>query len=793
MTSVIRRLALGALAATLLCNALLVDSASGAAAPRRLVIVSWPGMLWEDVASGKAPNLARLAQRGSVAAMSVRTIGPKTDLASAYVTIGAGNRARGLGENNTQIRPETVLSPDGGLGVTNLNEVEDDNHVLRYGAMPGSLGEVLHEARLKTGVVGNADGGAVTPSGRGFEERRFAGLALTDRAGVVDFGSVADDLADDDRTGSLNGYLTDSQAFVSAVEETITRADVTLVELTDTYREGQVAFNQLGQAVGGLNERPRIEEVTQRYEAIVRDDRNLGRVIELLDLSSDSLLVLAPSGVGPAKGERLMVAVMAGFGSRNGGWLTSATTKREGIITLPDIAPGILRQFELEVPSQMTGQPYRPMGADEPGERVKGLLAINQAATFHLLWIDEFYLFVIALQILIYVLAWQQLRRRPPERSRIVPALALLFISLPLASLVVRATAAERGGIGVVAPVLIGTSLILTFVALKGPWSQMSVGPPIFVCAVTSFVIALDLLTGGTLEMSSLVGYSPIVAGRFFGIGNLVFAVLGTTAALVTAAIAVRTRYKLLLVAVIGVTVVVLDGAPIFGADFGGIIALVCGFGVLALIVAGRRVSIWRLAGIGFASAVVAFAMGYLDSLRPAEQQTHLGRFTTRLVEGGQSGVSDIIVRKALANWSLLTSSILILIVPIALSFLTFLLLRQRGLLGNVLRTQPGLGEGLTAAAVVNVVGFAVNDSGIAIPAIGLAIVVPYLVATVTLSIGGWAAGDSGLGSGGQTSPQSSDRAHDPLQNALQGQERQQTDDMRSEADRYQNEADEVK
>ena len=46
-----------------------------------------------------------------------------------------------------------------------------------------------------------------------------------------------------------------------------------------------------------------------------------------------------------------------------------------------------------------------------------------------------------------------------------------------------------------------------------------------------------DLLAGAPLQLASLAGYSPIVAGRFVGFGNLAFAIFGTAMLLTTAAL----------------------------------------------------------------------------------------------------------------------------------------------------------------------------------------------------------------------------------------------------------------
>ncbi|MGH2690035.1 MAG: hypothetical protein ACRDKW_14700, partial [Actinomycetota bacterium] len=234
------------------------------------------------------------------------------------------------------------------------------------------------------------------------------------------------------------------------------------------------------------------------------------------------------------------------------------------------------------------------------------------------------------------------------------------------------------------------------------------------------------------LQMSSLLGYSPIVAGRFFGVGNLVFAVLGTSAMLVCAALAARApRGRPLIVLSLGLLVVVAEGGPMFGADFGGVLAMVPAFGLLALLVSGRRVSWRNMLLVGIATGVGAALVGYVDALRPLEDQTHIGRFFTRLVEAGPSAVSVIIVRKASANWNVLTSSVLTLSVPIAVAFVVLVLMRPAGRLRRALDEEPGLKWGLQAAAVVNVLGFALNDSGIAITAMGIALALPYCLATV--------------------------------------------------------------
>ena len=51
--------------------------------------------------------------------------------------------------------------------------------------------------------------------------------------------------------------------------------------------------------------------------------------------------------------------------------------------------------------------------------------------------------------------------------------------------------------------------------------------------AIADAVLALDVMTGSRLQLSSLMGLQPVVAGRFYGMGNPTFALFATAAAAV--------------------------------------------------------------------------------------------------------------------------------------------------------------------------------------------------------------------------------------------------------------------
>ena len=64
--------------------------------------------------------------------------------------------------------------------------------------------------------------------------------------------------------------------------------------------------------------------------------------------------------------------------------------------------------------------------------------------------------------------------------------------------------------------------------------------PAVVVSATTMVVLALDVMTGSRLQLSSLMGLQPVVGGRFYGMGNVTFALFATATMLLCTAVADR-------------------------------------------------------------------------------------------------------------------------------------------------------------------------------------------------------------------------------------------------------------
>lgn len=175
----------------------------------------------------------------------------------------------------------------------------------------------------------------------------------------------------------------------------------------------------------------------------------------------------------------------------------------------------------------------------------------------------------------------------------------------------------------------------------------------------------------------------------------------------------------------VGVVSVVVTALPRFGSDVGGTLAMIPAFAVAVPLFAGRRPP-WRpLVGVAAATVGVVFLIGMIDRSRSDDQQTHLGRFVDRLLDGD---AGPILQRKLRSNLELLTGSVWPILLIAALCVLGVASWRHRHRLRPMIASRPAERSFLGGLAVVAVLGFVLNDSGIAVPAMMLAVAVPWVV-----------------------------------------------------------------
>jgi len=256
--------------------------------------------------------------------------------------------------------------------------------------------------------------------------------------------------------------------------------------------------------------------------------------------------------------------------------------------------------------------------------------------------------------------------------------------------------------------------------------------PVLAVLAGLGTVIALhlvDLVTGAHLEWNTVFGYSATIGIRFVGQGNLTFSQLAAAAVLFAGLLAWRVptpRGVRVAVVLLAVTVVVMV-VPFWGNDFGAAVSAAPGFALLGWLLLGRELrwrTVWMLVGVLVAAGLL---VGLLDLLRPSDERTHVGKFFEKA--GTDFGSATLVLRrKASENLSVLPHSLLLGCVIVVALLLLYLWFVPPGSLHPLLERVSTARETALALLVVAVLGFALNDSGIAIPGMMAAVFESALV-----------------------------------------------------------------
>ena len=765
-----------------------VGRATANPASTPIVVVGTTGLRWDDVGALTTPALWDLSRSGSVGTVSARSLGTSACPADGWLAVSAGERASDLaGANFGECR--TLREPGSDGLVPGWADYLESATEADYAARPGLLGDTLASAGVTaTGIGPGAAIALADSSGRPVGEHlqrprgaddltaRVGAALKTSRLVVVDAGTVRDP-----------GQLTVNRpaSALDANRDGLPDPGATLPPTPGDVPESVLT------APDAMTEPARSDQV----QAI---DERLRAVLEAVDSSGLDVTVLVTSIADSGRQPHLQLAAAIGpnvvaSGARYAGTLLETrSTRQPGYLVPTDLAPTVLSALGIRdrapagalVGSPVTTAPGPPLAS----QRVAKMIDQDQHAREVRPLTPPFFTLLIAINLILYALVTlglngvvlaslsSGLNRVLPGRlgravadgltSRPDGVLAVLRVaSVAVASIPVATFLANLVPWWRVQPpsyalsaLIVGWVALVTSVALLPRWKSWLLGPVGVVAAVTAAVIAGDIAVGGRLQISAPMGVQPLVGARFYGFNNQAFALFAASAILLAVAIANplvqrgHRRQATAVVVVIGVVATVLDGLPGLGSDFGGPPALVPAFAVLALLAAGVRVGWWKSLGVLASGAAVVIGFAVLDWLRPADTQTHLGRFVQTVLDGG---IWPVITRKASQNLTILFGNWLTLLAIAGVALVVLVLGRPLRTLASApdggpfgwlsagapltqLGTDaPLLRPGLIALAIALGIGFAVNDSGVVIPAVGIAVVVPLLVAACA----GWMLG----------------------------------------------------
>jgi hypothetical protein len=431
----------------------------------------------------------------------------------------------------------------------------------------------------------------------------------------------------------------------------------------------------------------------------------------ITELAKRKDITLIVTGVGPNAGSNdPSLQVIYRLGTTLPGWLTSASTRREGIVTLTDLTRTLIEFGGPTSPAAVDGSPFAIYDAnltvDGIDAKISSVAALSNAAPIGYLTLG---LMAAALVVIMVISALRAQFR--------LPKLILIPFGITPAAMVLTGALPWQysNSPGLFVSVLVTAWLvILTALALLvGRIAQI---PNIIAAtALNVATFTIDAALGAVMQPGSLLNSRPIFGLRWYGFGNVTFAAYATSGLLLAGYIAHRClatdrrAAAIAAVGTIGFGVVICEGWPSMGSDFGGVIALTPAVLWLMLALSGIRITWPKLLAIGFAAVLAVAMISVLDWLRGPDRRTHLGNFVQRIIDGD---ALDVISRKAVASAETIVSimGIASLLIGIVLwiVILKYVVPRISGDFTTLRST-------CHAVLIVAILGTMLNDGGISV------------------------------------------------------------------------------
>ncbi|MFC0530445.1 hypothetical protein [Phytohabitans kaempferiae] len=666
-----------------------------------VIIAGVPGLRWEDLSATNTPTLWQMAERGSIASLSVQSADQPTCPLDGWVTLGAGNRALwsagpaappSPGVACPEV-PVEVERPDG-IGAylpDQRNVVRHNKERLPYGAVPGALAESV---RCTVAVGTGAAVAAARPFGR-----------------------------------------------VDRYEPELPQRPA---ELLDDCVLGIVA-------AGAVAATDPVSRQAQARQA----DALLARV--LAARPPDSLVIVA--GLSDTDDSRRLHVVIADGPGWERGWLTSASTGRDGYLQLVDLAPTALTATGRALPEGVfAGQPARSVpgrpaelgvAVTQPADADREAGAQRRIATwfFGVLAAVQFALAVAVVPLLRRArlpagpvasasprFGFHGLIRRGGGTARSLavprPVVAVIEVLLVASALAIPAALvadavpwwrAEHPGLLFTA-VTLALLAAGTAVVRLTPVYRRTLGPLAMVASIAAVVVAVDLVTGARLQLNGVAGYSAL-SGRYAGLGRVGLGIFAAGTLLVAGCLAQRVRrtWRPWVMGIVGGAGVLLAGSPYLGADAVGAIALTAGVGIAVVISTGGWLTFGRLAWATLAGVVVTAGFALLDLSRPDAERDRLGRFLTALGDG----TGGRAVQRAAASTVGALDSPLTVLAVVGAVLVWFALLRPWGGLKRLFGIYPAIRAAMAGIATAAVIGGVLGGSGLDVAGAVAALTVP--------------------------------------------------------------------
>lgn len=661
---------------------------AGPAAAGSVRLVVMDGINLEHLERDRYSSIRFLIDHGALGLANANTAGSR-NRDNAVFTLACGSRAFGPGagaifaqaeelEETTaafvHARCTGVSAPAGAFVLPGIAAIASANAELMHRVPLGYLAETLRAGGKTAAALVNGDEQG---------NYREAAAIIADSDGVIAGGNLATALTP--APGLPFGRQSDLAGFSKAVLAH-QAVDLLVIDLGDAIRAQDYSVRATPP-----------KQAAFRQAALVQLDRFLGELLAIHQEDDLLLVVGLQADRALAREEGKLLAPIIAYGQGFAGLLTSATTRRPGLVASIDVAASILDYFQLYQPGAIYGQPFY----SRPHPDAFGYLLGRERQLAHVYRLRPPLVTAFITAIILLIITSLAAQVFGWHRRGWLQTLLLMATATPLALLAV----APLAGSLLLTPAWLALALAAAL-GLRRLKPQKALG---LLAAATALLIVADALAGAPLQQRSVLGYDAIAGARYYGIGNeYMGALLGSSLLALGPLLARDKRLAGLLLVGVGLVLAL----PAVGANFGGALAAFAGFTVA---VTGFSL-VWDKKKRPLAVAALALLTLTLVAVNLGSDRSHVGRFLAAIRADPQE-LGQTIMRKLAMNWRLIRwSQWSKAFAALFVGALWFILPRRRSLARRLGRHWPWV-RGALAGALAALV---FNDSGIVAAAMAL-------------------------------------------------------------------------
>ncbi|MCC3867180.1 hypothetical protein [Terrisporobacter mayombei] len=666
----------------------------------------------------------KLNKSGYIGLMNTRGDQGNDD-ARSYASIGAGSRANVISNGPISF---VNLTEESGLiykSATGENPKEINNLDINasininveqgsYGSTLGVLGQTLSDHNKKMALLGNSD----IVENNNLVKIRNAGLICMDTSGRVYSGNV-----DNINTKDLSmpyGIRTDYEKLIKETKSYYKDNDALFIELGDTYRLDKYKSN--------LNEKTYNKIKKNIYTNV---NTYLSEVFNMIG-KNDVVYIVSESQSDLDYNNKRRLSPVIKFSDYKKGLLSSATTRRDGIIANLDLGVDILNEFGLSN-DIMIGRTFDYIEKDDNikylSNQYEKIVSINNIRST----LVNIFVGIVSVSGVMAMLALL-FKDKLPYKDKVFIVLKefiKLGIIMPLALLSAPIFNAKTQ-MGIIISVIAMT--ILIYLSGRLLFKHSDIKQMSYYALLTIGLVVFDSIIGTFFMKYSVMSYDAIVGARYYGVGNEYQGVIIGSAIFGLAVLLDNKRIHKWLVGALFVVILITTASPFMGANVGAAISECVAFLIFMMLIYGVKLDLKKIIMVGLAAFLLVLGFAGLDLLMGTE--SHLGAFVMEILREGPSAIILTFSRKISMNLKLARSTVWVNILLTGIAVIGIFIFRPSRHMKNISNKYPMIFKGFIASMVGCLIALLVNDSGIVAAATAsIYILIPILIISINMII----------------------------------------------------------